>query len=469
MGWIGKHLLGLFGLFSMLLPVGSWILKAIQRGGDIDFVVERIKDPSWIRDVIQFLLDLPPLANLTIIAFGLLLIYLDSRRRIRAILAETGAPTIIDSDVKAAEVVRSALSPAQDLLSRVKAVAEVVAGRIAYVRRVLEQGYERDLKKLVLKINSQRIDIESVVSTETASLTPDQATKLTHCHLLHKELNRCINDIIAGVGFESERHAAGLYNQRASKLLIALNALIEALGNPGIARTLSSHTTLGLDEKSRELAGVVNAMMERAGAYEFRFPLPDSDAFLQHHEMLKSSAHPIWTNIRVNQIRREFLNRCHRLGAKEQISLNASEFNQLQHELRASGRYLIAKLLGETADPVELPLEEAARIAYEETRGGQFSKSAEGYDGTDNGIIQFYAFHILATATLFGKRPPSTRIEQINAQNPRVFLRFVDGHLEAYRNHSTDRFRDLEILHLDLVAAINRFKESDRGGAANET
>ncbi len=223
-----------------------------------------------------------------------------------------------------------------------------------------------------------------------------------------------------------------------------------------------------VDDKSKELAGIINAMRESAGRYDFRFPLPNGDAFLQHHENLQSSAHPIWTDVRVDQIRREFLNRCHRLGAKEEVFLNAAEFSHLQQELQTSGRYLIAKLLGEIAEPLELPLKEAARIAYEETRGGQFSKSAEGFDGTDNGIIQYYAFHILATATLFGKRPPSTRVERINAQNPRVFLRFVDGHLEGYRNNSTDRFRDLEISRLDLDAAINRIKEIDGNLAVKE-
>jgi hypothetical protein len=129
------------------------------------------------------------------------------------------------------------LSPAQDLLSRVKAVADVTAGRLAYVRRALEQGNEHDLSRWVLKINKQRIDFDQVISNETANLTSDQATKLTQCHLLHKELDRCISDVIAGVGFESKRHATGQYLQRASKFSVALYALVEELENSSHAKT----------------------------------------------------------------------------------------------------------------------------------------------------------------------------------------------------------------------------------------
>lgn len=209
-------------------------------------------------------------------------------------------------------------------------------------------------------------------------------------------------------------------------------------------------------------------MAEHAGTYSFRFPIPDGDPFLHQYEELKNSQNPIWTDDILNQCRREFLNRCHRLGAKESVPLSANEFHRDGRELQNFSRYIIAHLLSEDGNPVTLSLNDAARIAYEQTRGGQFAKSAEGFDGTDNGIIQYYAFHILASATLFGKRPPSRRIERINTQNPRVFLRFKNEHLEGYRNHSADRFCDLEILYSDLDEAVERIKRIDGEISADE-
>lgn len=230
------------------------------------------------------------------------------------------------------------------------------------------------------------------------------------------------------------------------------------------------HLEVGrVDPENQRLAGLVSAMAERAGSYSFRFPLPDGDPFLSQHEELKNSQHPIWTDDIINQCKREFINRCHRLGAKETVPMSANEFNKNVSELQSFGRHIIANLLGENSNPVTLSLKDAARIAYEQTRGGQFSKSAEGFDGSDNGIIQYYASHIITTATLFGKRPPSTRIERINARTPQVFLRFNDEHLEGYRNHDTDHFCDLEILRSDLDEAIERIKEIGGKIPVNET
>jgi hypothetical protein len=81
-GWIKRHWLALFGAIPLLLPtLSKWIMWLIGRGGDADFIISRIADPGWIRDMLNFMLDPPSWANLPLIAAGLLLIWLDVRRR----------------------------------------------------------------------------------------------------------------------------------------------------------------------------------------------------------------------------------------------------------------------------------------------------------------------------------------------------------------------------------------------------
>jgi hypothetical protein len=81
MRWIRRHWLALFGAIPLLPTLNKWLLWAIGRGGDADFIISRIADPGWVRDMISFLLDPPGWATLPLIVAGLALIYLDLRRR----------------------------------------------------------------------------------------------------------------------------------------------------------------------------------------------------------------------------------------------------------------------------------------------------------------------------------------------------------------------------------------------------
>jgi hypothetical protein len=80
--WAKGHIATLLGGIGLVIPAASWLIKW---AGDFDFVFERLQDPGWIGRMIQFLLDIPPWANLAIMIGGLFLIYFDSVRRTRAL------------------------------------------------------------------------------------------------------------------------------------------------------------------------------------------------------------------------------------------------------------------------------------------------------------------------------------------------------------------------------------------------
>jgi hypothetical protein len=98
------------------------------------------------------------------------------------------------------------------------------------------------------------------------------------------------------------------------------------------------------DGKTRDLAGIANAILERAGSYNFKFPLSPTDPFFRHHDELKNSTHPIWTNHEINQLRRDFLQHCYILGSREEINYTDSELQEMRRELHASGEQLIDSL-----------------------------------------------------------------------------------------------------------------------------
>lgn len=100
------------------------------------------------------------------------------------------------------------------------------------------------------------------------------------------------------------------------------------------------------DDSSRKLAGVVNALTERALSWSFKLPLQADDPFIVQYEELKNSIHPIWVDKELNQLRRDFFNRLGRWGARQEVSMSASEIKALRKELHDIGRSIMDKLCG---------------------------------------------------------------------------------------------------------------------------
>lgn len=104
------------------------------------------------------------------------------------------------------------------------------------------------------------------------------------------------------------------------------------------------------DQKQRELAGLVNAMKERALRWDFRLPVKHDDSFSSQHQRLQDSEHPIWADREINQLRRDFLNRC---GIAGQEHESAAEAREARAEVSEYGTQLMSRLLGEQSAKIE--------------------------------------------------------------------------------------------------------------------
>jgi hypothetical protein len=107
---------------------------------------------------------------------------------------------------------------------------------------------------------------------------------------------------------------------------------------------LQSSTNGLADDRSKELAGIVNAMRERALDYNLDLPLPAGDPFTSQYIEIRKSTHPIWTDPAIRQLRRDFLNRSDRVVS--QLCDTVAEVKSLRAELNESADALISKLLG---------------------------------------------------------------------------------------------------------------------------
>jgi hypothetical protein len=124
----------------------------------------------------------------------------------------------------------------------------------------------------------------------------------------------------------------------------------------GDGRALNETLPLYIDAKSRELAGLANAILERAGSYNFKLPLPADDPFIKQHEELKNSPHPIWTDIEINQLRRDFLQYCSIIGTRDEVGYSSSELREVRAQLDSYGKQLIIRLKGEKLPEEKVPL-----------------------------------------------------------------------------------------------------------------
>lgn len=122
----------------------------------------------------------------------------------------------------------------ESVRARARAIAHELAGRVRYAREVLEEGDPQKISKWLKKIDFQRISFSSLPPERDGVLQSSSIEKLALVRSRSDELERCIDNIQAGRGYETEAHAVGLYRQRASKLLDALDALVADLGGSDV-------------------------------------------------------------------------------------------------------------------------------------------------------------------------------------------------------------------------------------------
>ena len=217
------------------------------------------------------------------------------------------------------------------------------------------------------------------------------------------------------------------------------------------------NNTIQIDDESRELAGLVNALLERAGSYSFKLPLPADDPFVKQYEELDHSAHPVWTDPTINQLRRDFRQYCGIVG--EQLGTVREQQND-RAELHRLGRKLIAALKGE-APPVEyISLREAARKFYEEFRGTNLGEQLEGGpDQTPDGILEYAASWPFEECSIEVKRPPSSKWEPLPASEKQRLITCDGGSGLKYLDDDHATFTEARLTTDNLAALIDAYKK----------
>jgi len=107
-------------------------------------------------------------------------------------------------------------------------------------------------------------------------------------------------------------------------------------------------------------------------------------------------------------------------------------------------------------------MSDAARSAYEELRGTLWAEAAHrlGVDATPDGILDYLATGLSTYIPVYGKYPPSTRLEKIpeaevkrgNFAHGATVLELRDGRGRAVT--------ELKVRRRDLWAAVKRMKDS---------
>jgi len=115
----------------------------------------------------------------------------------------------------------------------------------------------------------------------------------------------------------------------------------------------------------------------------------------------------------------------------------------------------------------KMPLADAARIAYQVSRGTYFSASAARFGARPNDILLFYCFHLARLVPLYGRRAPSTVLEPLSHATI-LDLRFSIDNSGVYAVEliGNNVYVDLCIDKKSLDRAIEHFKFVTAVGAA---
>jgi hypothetical protein len=108
-----------------------------------------------------------------------------------------------------------------------------------------------------------------------------------------------------------------------------------------------------------------------------------------------------------------------------------------------------------------VPLQDAARRVYEESRrsGALVSGAAErmSIDKSSDGILNYVATYLAQDTSIWGKRPPSRRLEQIGAVQTSRGSFASGGTALIMRDKSA--FTELCISRVDLHSALKAIRE----------
>lgn len=114
-----------------------------------------------------------------------------------------------------------------------------------------------------------------------------------------------------------------------------------------------------------------------------------------------------------------------------------------------------------------ISLAEGARIAYEQLRGTLWGSAAERLraDSKPEGILDYIATGITLEIPVFGKYPPSAKLERVRDRELKSGSIERGASILQLRDQHSSQITDLTIRKSDLRKAISRMRESEKGAS----
>jgi hypothetical protein len=132
---------------------------------------------------------------------------------------------------------------------------------------------------------------------------------------------------------------------------------------------------------------------------------------------------------------------------------------KLSHETGIIDLHVVADDAATWIEHSLVPLEEAARTAYDQTRGTVVARAAEESSSADGSVLTWYGHALWQRLPIFGVWPPATSHEEIPRDQRNVFVMGFDaGRIVLRRSHGNGRYERIMVRGSDLPAALRSIR-----------
>ncbi len=281
----------IFGGVVVLLGIAVAVIRWL---GDLDFIIERTRDPGWMRDMLTLVADVSPsivlMTTVALVGLGLFLIWLDLRRR-EPSLRESPLPLPIWAigrpfpDWTIRELffhIRPDIleTECQDVWNEVRLEVhdKFATGQLEVWGRIAN-GKEKPLTEISMEYWRDALLFMN-------ALTPDgEADKLVHVTNSHVKINY-----------------RDLHVSRAQAM---------ACWPSNQSHSSSTKNDPDLVQLRRDVA----RLAEMLGSYQVMAAIRDEA--VERYLRVENSDHQVWALNPARQLRRDFLNRCAQLMTQE--------------------------------------------------------------------------------------------------------------------------------------------------------
>ena len=154
------------------------------------------------------------------------------------------------------------------------------------------------------------------------------------------------------------------------------------------------------------------------------------------------------------------------LGGKDDVQITDAtpvRIAELRRYAESIGEYpafLFPDGVPQTDPDPDIPLHEAARIAYTETRGSRFAELSERLDLRPKGILRHYMVTIFQSWPIYARRLPSMQYELFPQLDKQMMKLLPDGENIGFNDGSDPIYADPHIKRSDLNGFIEWAKST---------